>query len=576
VRLFIFISLFFPPLIFAHFFPFTDFLEQMVAATFLSVGLVVGLFGVNRIISVPRFFVFWVLLGVLWFFVGISNDLPRSSSWLWHFIVWVFGLAAIVVAGLMTDKFGRNQFSILLAWALMLSSIFQALIGLIQYYGLLELVFPWANYGGSRFSGTLGQANLTAFSLSLGSLSALFLLYVRQISKIWFCALLGGLIFAIILTGSRTSVIYVAVIFLMSGVLLFSRRGSCRPQIIFGVGALILIVILGFLFTPTVNNKISEYASIWVPEKQYGGETGIERFSDFSSYERLCEWEKALQFIASGQVDALGEGLGSYSSFSFQRDIIEITSCGVNKMWDNPHNILITSVIEWGWLGLLVIVLVLSYIAHTFLRQEKDCTWFFSGSAVLMFFFYSLLEYPLWNLYFLMLFLFFISILDSRIFVKCSSKFMPRFSSIVYILAFLAVFYNSVFSYVNITEIFNKREAGAESKLTLYSLGSNSLYGGDAVLVRYYRFLPEPSQISQQISEAKNIFSWQPNPLALTRLVVLGALSPSVDACPYFYQLHKKYPRFVNFLESDIALLRENVFIVEQNINECVFEGENG
>ena len=188
-----------------------------------------------------------------------------------------------------------------------------------------------------------------------------------------------------------------------------------------------------------------------------------------------------------------------------------------------------------------------------------------------MFLSYSMLEYPFWNFYFLAVFLIFVTLLDDELPVKCSSTFVPKISAFMLGSVFCVVIYSTVFHYFEITEIFNKKEVSVNDKRTLYSLGSNSLYGGDAVLVRYYRFLPEPTQISQQILEAKNILAWQPNPLALTRLTLLGMLGSEFDACLSYRQLKRKYPRFIRVLNSDIVLLRNNGFAFKQELGRCDF-----
>ncbi len=571
MRFIIFITLFFPPLIFAHFYPFTNFIEQAVAASFLILGLVFVLLEINKKFSVTRFVFLWAALGILWLFVGFSNDLPRSSTWLWHLLFWVFGLCALLLGGIVKNKLESDSLAILIAWALVFSSLLQVLVGLIQYYGLLELIFPWANYGGSRLSGTLGQSNMTAFSLSLGCLSSLFLFYEFRLSRSLFFLVSVFLIFAIFLTGSRSAAIYALVFIVASvAVILFGFQVS-RKRIAFGLSSFILILIAGYGLTPFIDETLTNYTSAWTSSEQGGGERSIERFSDFSSNERLCEWEKTLQFLSSGKVEALGQGLGTYSSFSFQRDMAEMTDCGVDKMWDHPHNLMISALVEWGWVGFLVVGLMLFYVFRLILKKDKDCSWFFVSSAILMFLSYSMLEYPFWNFYFLAVFLIFVTLLDDELPVKCSSTFVPKISAFMLGSVFCVVIYSTVFHYFEITEIFNKKEVSVNDKRTLYSLGSNSLYGGDAVLVRYYRFLPEPTQISQQILEAKNILAWQPNPLALTRLTLLGMLGSEFDACLSYRQLKRKYPRFIRVLNSDIVLLRNNGFAFKQELGRCDF-----
>ncbi|WP_339782555.1 Wzy polymerase domain-containing protein [uncultured Marinobacter sp.] len=565
----IFLTLVFPPLVFAHFFPFTDFLEQFLTATLISIGVGTLLFAKSKRIVVPKLFLFWVMLGSLWLFVGALSDYARSSSWLWYLIVWVIGGAVFLIGGKLKETIGSERSSNLVAYSLLLTASLQVIIGLIQYYGVLELLFPWANYGSSRLSGTLGQPNLTAFSIAIGVASALYVFLNSEISRFSLCLILASFIFTIFLTGSRASAIYLFILLSMLGVNFFFGKKSKRPKIIFSIIALVGIVTVSYFSVPVVDRNVINILSQWGIGKELDDQRGQDRFSDFSSNERFCEWNKSFNTLLSGQASFSGEGLGSYARYSFKMDLQNAQKCKSKNMWDNPHNILISAFIEWGVFGFLFILGFIAYLFIFFFKLRKSSVWFFSSSIISMFFIYSMLEYPLWNLYFLTVFIFIITITDDFIVYNFSSRIFSFFIGVAFLLSFSMVSYNSVLSYTKITSIFNSKDVGSSEKTDLYSLGSNSLYGGAAIIVRYFRFLPEPYQISEQIAEARNVASWQPHPLVITRLALLSSMSSIHDACSYVWLLEEKYPRFVAVLNSDIELAKENGFSFFQSIDEC-------
>ena len=569
MRLIIFLTLVFPPLVFAHFYPFTDFLEQFLTATLISIGFVALLFDKTKRIIVPKLFLFWGTLGILWLFVGGLTDNVRSSSWLWYLIVWVIGGAVFLIGGKLKEMIGSERSSNLIAYSFLLTASLQVIIGLIQYYGALELLFPWANYGSGRLTGTLGQANLTAFSLAIAVVSAIYVFLNSEVSRFSLCLFLLFFVFTIFLTGSRASAIYLLILLCMLSLSFFFGEKSKRPRIAFSIIALVVTVTVSYFSTPVIDRNAIDVLSQWGIGKEIDDQRGQDRFSDFSSNERFCEWKKPVNSVLSGQTSFLGAGLGAYARYSFKMDLQDAQECKSKNMWDNPHNLLISAFIEWGVFGLLLVLSFISYLFLFFVNLRKNNVWFFSSSIISMFFVYSMLEYPLWNLYFLAVFIFIITITSDFIVYNFSSRIFPFFIGVIFLLSFSMVSYNSMLSYTTITSIFNREDVGSSEKMDLYSLGSNSLYGGMAIIVRYFRFLPEPTQISEQIAEAKNVAAWQPHPLAITRLALLSSMSSAHDACLYVWLLEEKYPRFVAVLNSDIEQAKENGFSFFQSTDEC-------
>ncbi|MDM0027645.1 PglL family O-oligosaccharyltransferase [Variovorax saccharolyticus] len=293
------------------------------------------------------------------------------------------GLAACLGAGL-----AKAEAPAALPCALLVAGLLNAVLGLLQYYGVAETLVPWTTAAelGQAY-GTLRQRNQFATLISMALISALWLHAVsgrRMRAALLPAAVL--LLAAAAAATSRTGLLQLLLIAGISALLAWrERRYACRSETRrLPHPWLILSVVPAY------------FAISWLLPQLVGSEVEgmMARLRDGApaAHSRLVLWRNVVELIAQHPWFGWGWGelkFAHYSTLYAGPRFVEIL--------DNAHNLPLHLAVE---LGLPLALLIcggfcwLVLAAHPWRETDpaRWMAWGLLGAIVL----HSLLEYPLW------------------------------------------------------------------------------------------------------------------------------------------------------------------------------------
>jgi O-antigen ligase len=275
-----------------------------------------------------------------------------------------------------------------LAAFLLAGAEMNTLAGILQHYRWDTFLNPVITAKTSfAVFGNTAQPNHYADYLALGLVS-LGLLYIRLSMRIWQAALLASpMLFVMVLSGSRSSLLYL--LFVAGLAFLWQRRDrALRPLLgyslllVFGFGLMHLVVQIPWL------------------EGAAGSVTIMERLAGDSASGgiRLHLWREAALIFA--KFPLLGAGFGQFAWEHLQL-AAELRNPGIDGLYNNAHNIVMQIAAEGGLLGLAVLLAASGLWLWQTRTTERDVYHWWGYSVLAVLAIHSLLEYPLWYLYFM-------------------------------------------------------------------------------------------------------------------------------------------------------------------------------
>ncbi|HHK5604412.1 PglL family O-oligosaccharyltransferase [Neisseria polysaccharea] len=311
-------------------------------------------------------------------------------------VSWIFVLLAIsawACKGL-TARFGQERIVTLFAWSLFIGALLQSCVAIMQFVGWsdISLFRGIIAYSGGNVNGQLGQRNHLGHYLMWGILSAAYLHSQRKIPAPYGAICLLMLTSVLGLVNSRTILGYIAAIVLILPCWYFHSGKSSR-RIVLSIAA---AAALAALFQFSMNTILETFTHI-----RY--ETAVERVgnSSFSGSLRQIEWNKAI--VAFQSAPLFGHGWNSFAqqTFLLNAEQHNLSNNILNVLFTHSHNIILQLLAETGISGtLLVAVTLMTGIAGLLKRSGTPASLFLLCTlAVSMC--HSMLEYPLWYVYFL-------------------------------------------------------------------------------------------------------------------------------------------------------------------------------
>lgn len=272
--------------------------------------------------------------------------------------------------------------------ALLVAGGLSALIGLLQVFDPESTGGPLiaATGAGERAVGNLRQPNHLSSLLLWAMIAALFLARTRRLPPALATPLFALMLFAVVLTGSRTG---------LMGTLLLAAWGALDKGLERRQRALLVLTPLAYALLWFV---MAEWAR--AQAHVFAGEAQL-RQSDLSS-SRFAIWRNTLSLIAMHPW--LGVGFGE---FNFAWSLTPFPDRPV-AFFDHTHNLVLHFAVE---LGLPLATLVLALLAWALWAAWRgacaaEAGWASAARAalvmVLMAALHSQVEYPLWYAYFLL------------------------------------------------------------------------------------------------------------------------------------------------------------------------------
>lgn len=407
-------------------------LEWRVLPLWFGLTLVAALpfLSIYRVGPLPSFFLesgsllfvlLWVLASV---FSGCLKNRPPAAAWYfaamalfwagqarlmevgytgqndmaaWSFLILALGAWA---ARGWTDKIGQERAVSVLAWVLLWACLVQAVIGWLQYTGLAAQFKGLLMYRNGIVEGQLGQRNHFGHYLMWGVLAAAYLWGQRRLASWLALPLIVFLAATIGLTGSRTVFGYVlALALLLPLARCFGGRQIGRNLwCMAAAGAAVLL--FQFALEPLL--ALADGKNMTSAAERLGS-------SSFGQSGRHYEWLKAWKSFQAAPW--FGHGWGSYSLQGFL--INDVYPDGYRPyengvLFTHSHNSLLNLLAEMGIAGTALVLGGLLWVLRGSLKRAHAAQGVFVLAAISVSLVHSLLEYPLWYIYFLSAFSLFV------------------------------------------------------------------------------------------------------------------------------------------------------------------------
>lgn len=306
-------------------------------------------------------------------------------------LYFLFAALLMMLGAKLRDGFGLTRMSLVLAIFLLVGAELSALIGVLQHYQWhtpLDAVVVMQISSGVY--GNLAQPNHFADYVALGLVSLGLLYQLRKLRSGYVLLLALPLLFAMTLSGSRSSWLY---LLLMACLAWWSarREATLRPLLkysvllVAGLGLMHLIVQL-----PLMNVAGSSTNTVQRLLAYNGG-------GDTSGSIRLYLWHEAwLMFMQSPW---LGVGFGQFAWNHFQM-LPLLQADNISGLYNNAHNLVFQLAAEAGIPGLLALFGSLGIWFYGLRRVILGAAHWWGYAVLGVIAIHSLLEYPLWYAYF--------------------------------------------------------------------------------------------------------------------------------------------------------------------------------
>jgi O-antigen ligase len=304
-------------------------------------------------------------------------------------LYFMFAVLLIMLGQRLRVELGLPALATALAVFLLAGAELNTLAGILQHYRWNTFLNPVITAKTSHaVYGNLAQPNHYANYIALGMIS-LGLLYARFSMRIWQVALLAiPMLFVMVLSGSRSSWLY-----LLSAAglaFLWQRRDqTLRPLLYF---TFVLLLAFGLMhFVVQIPWLEGATGSVTTTERLFG--------DNASGAIRLYLWREAVLIFL--QFPLLGAGFGQFA-FQHVQLAAELHNPALTGLYNNAHDLLMQTAAEAGLSGVLILLGTLGMWFWQSVRGAQFTIYHWWGYAILAVLgIHSLLEYPLWYLYFM-------------------------------------------------------------------------------------------------------------------------------------------------------------------------------
>lgn len=393
-------ALFFLPfLVPIHTAPLPAFYAEWLAAS-LGLIAVLGLLRNTHAIEIPYVALLPIgLAALLLLDMGTHPNIDHSG----HILALLYLSLSFVVmlaTSALSNSMGRYGLAIILGWAALAGGIVNALIAIIQHWNIdTPLNSLVAAQLSVRGYGNLAQSNhfATQLAIALGALTMLFTM--RRINWPFGVAMATILMIGLSLSGSRSGWLYLIATIVLA-ILYRHQSGSEQSHrfLWFALGALVLFSALQMFFATIVTANPSPSGT------HTDITTAMARLaSSPEPFEvRATLWRNALRMFLEAPTFGVG-----YQGYSWNFFLIESTSpsplyrLDENHVWSNCHNLPLQLLAELG-IGAGALLMGFGYwLFRTYRRIQstEHCGVLVMLAVTLV---HSLIEYPLYYLYFLL------------------------------------------------------------------------------------------------------------------------------------------------------------------------------
>lgn len=353
--------------------------------------------------SAPR--VSYVLLAMAgyWLLQPLFTDVIYIESNIKASIVFVLFAA---LAWSIHSVIDRTQLITVIAWSLLVGASIQALVVVMQAIGIEVSVLGIFNVSADNgMQGQLGQRNLLAHYLCWGIVAGSYLsIRSSRDSNSYYLSTLLTIVLAIVLglIGSRSIILFgIAMTVMVLLQMLYYRRLTVTSKWLIAISALILIpqvllpAILSIFDTAT--------------------HTGLQRvLSSGSDTARGYELKKALLGFMQAPIFGQGWNESTFQAFSRALDIMPLDLHQQEKLPEHSHNIISELLVEMGVVGILIVIVGTIWALIPAIRTSLKLESAFILALLTITAVHSMVEYPLWNTFFLLAVVLFLTAIPNQ------------------------------------------------------------------------------------------------------------------------------------------------------------------
>ena len=429
-----------------HYLPLPQFWSEFTVALIVCILFAIIIICNNKIIIPIQIIPVLILIGltVVQIF-SINQSLPSAEYFAFYELI----LCIIVVISFSTliTRYSKEDVFNVICWSLLISSIFQSLYGFIQYFNLfsnLNFIFRDRLHANNIF-GTFGQRNHYCHYLTWGVFSAIYLFIKEKIKLLYFLIVILLLIFSLTIASSRSVFLYFFVASLLSMIYSFKNKDKMFLKTFYIIILVSLFLIMFEFILPLVDSFF--HHSSFLNSGLYRISSDIQNNS--IAGRRLIEWKKALIIFLNHPFLGIGWENYGYQSFLLQKQFSYAPLN--NSVFSNCHNLLLQLLAETGLIGAICFLVYLIYCISLIIKSNK-----FEDLYILILSFvsltHSMVEYPLWYLYFLLPFVIYLS-LNNGLCIKLNIK--NFYVSAIYIVCALFFFVNLCNKYLSLMNLYS-------------------------------------------------------------------------------------------------------------------------
>lgn len=337
---------------------------------------------VPRIVLLP---VGLMLLALLQFMLGKLAYFDQALL-LTIYLMWA---ALLMMLGQrLREELGLPRLLTVLSVFLLLGAELNAMAGILQHYRWhtwLDAVVTVKT--SAAVYGNMAQPNHFANYITLGLIS-LGLLFMRGKLRAWQVVLLAlPLLFVLVLSGSRSVWLYLLGMNMLA--FMWQRRDPAGQPLL----RYALLLLLGF----GLMHWIVQWP--WLSGMS-GNLTSVQRMSGegYSGGIRLYLWRESWHIFT--QFPWLGAGFGQFAWQHFVW-VPQLQASGITGLYNNAHNLVMHLAAEMGLAGIGILLVTLGLWLRQAWRAEFTLYHWWGYAVLAVLAIHSLLEYPLWYVYFL-------------------------------------------------------------------------------------------------------------------------------------------------------------------------------
>ncbi|MBE03249.1 MAG: hypothetical protein CL958_09275 [Euryarchaeota archaeon] len=551
-----------------HFIPIGSFIEEFIAGGAAVIGGVIAWAYMPRERQVSQATVLWLIWGGVLLISFLGADYSMVSSGYWVLIYWFVGLLAIVWIGRLSSEMSVAHVIEVIALLFVFSALAQSILGVAKFYGLLRGYWIF-EAGTTRLPGLINQYNLTASSLMIGMASLFYLYFKGKVGL--FCAFLVIYVtsFAAILTDTRSILLYVAIIFIALWFVYGDDERIHKKRVAAIVIAAAMTSLLAFISVKPVDAFLESIGPDDLRRISLEDSVSTRDLSDLGI--RVSEAKKIVAGI--GHDLWLGVGPGNYSAYTYIWDDYVEDARRPGSLPTHSHNLFTMVMAEEGVLGLLVLLILISCVGWHLWVKKKNAEWFWLVSFFGILFVYSNVEYPLWYMQYLVVFLGICSLVLPSIRFKVDSRVIGYGLSAVALAVFGFLGLNLSSGYWDLVQADSKSYWGSDTVQTVRSWQGDTLLGPYATLLSYQRLLPSESEYERESELVERMMLWRPHNLVLVRKIQLLILSGDMEkACEISEKAIRFYKSVYFKLEADLPVIEKYRDIDVSPYRKCMVD----